>query len=162
MIVAYTISESTLPKSVSLAGFRRALHSAMDAVTKAAMGHLTFEDSDEDERPNIVFRFGKVAPPAIAWWKQIDVGYYTVTFNATTSWGTSAWQFWRFHSLRTFAIHEILHVLGLYRPLPNQPVEIDPHNNDKGSVMHAYPQFATITDNDRLLLLTATRKEKLT
>jgi hypothetical protein len=139
MQITFNIAAETLPAYLKLNQVGGALLSAMAAVKKAARGQVSFKEVSA--KGQIMLGFDVLPEQYGAWWDSLGDGRYAVTFNRSKSWAPSAWYFWREMSLRTYAIHEILHIIGLYRQHPNQPTGIDHHNNDKGSVMHQFPVF---------------------
>lgn len=152
----WALAEETFPDTVNPAGVLRRVKQALAYVSKAAGYQVKFEQVDIEDEPDLVFGFEDFGPedPSIGSWEKHG-RRYSVAFNSRYHWKTRWWDVRNSQSLYAIAIHQVVHVLGLYRR--NYPGEEHYHNPDPGSVMHSNPKYPHLTDNDRVLLLHVTR-----
>jgi hypothetical protein len=157
MIVTFYIQPQTLPRYLPLKVMTAALESAFRYIETKAAFQVKFQEVSQDALPNLYFTFGGLPLTSNAHYEKMGAGRYRIRFNTSFKWAARSglgvlrdWIRGRQQNLRTIAIHEVLHCLGLRD-----------HSDDPGSVMYSHPVFPHILDNDQLLLLVVTRREFL-
>jgi hypothetical protein len=157
MIVTCHIRAHTLPRYLPLKVMEAALESAFLYIQRKAAFQVRFQLVSSDANPQLIFSFDPLPMSSNARFDRVSSGRYLIRFNTHFKWAARSglgvvrdWLRMRSENLRTIAIHEVLHCLG-----------ITDHSDDPGSVMYSHPRFPHITDNDQLHLLALTRREKL-
>lgn len=157
MIVTCHIRAHTLPRYLPLKVMEAALDSAFRYIQRKAAFQVRFQWVSSDAQPHLIFSFDPLPMTSNARYDQLAAGRYLIRFNTLFKWAARSglgvvrdWLRLRSENLRTIAMHEVLHCLGL-----------TDHSDDPGSVMYSHPVFPHITDNDQVHLLHLTRRERL-
>jgi hypothetical protein len=153
----YTLNPSAA-RPMKLTELRRVVEQACRYVEVSSNHQVSFAEDKGQARligtPTIDFSFADFGDSdAAAKASGPVLGKYEIMFSYNLNWSTRAyhpWRLWRIfkgpsHELMTFAVHEIGHVLGMYRRLPSGASQ---HNPDKWSVMNERPITYKFTDTD--------------
>lgn len=153
----YTLNPSAA-RPMKLTELRRVVEQACRYVEVSSNHQVAFAEDKGQARligtPTIDFCFANFADAEdVAQSSGHVPGRFEIRFNYHLNWSTHPlhkWRVWRIHKgpshdLLTSAVHELGHVVGMYRRLANGASQ---HNPDKWSVMNERPITHKFTQTD--------------